>query len=697
MKNEKDVLISNSGPNHTGSLINQGSKHEVKASQERCSYQPLVGSGGAFKPYEYSNNNNSIAPPAHQNISSSMAMQSQYHLQDQPQNLVIGNCKIIQENVRSKNDSEDKQTFLSTSVTAGFSPYSNPKNSSFGNTTHSLIQQGLVPNPMYIAASHTGNIVNATSPVHSQVSSKTSAHLASPPVSQQQYVHINPNSGITSGVPVSQSNYTFPPGRTRSYSPISSNPVSNSKNPSNDHLLSNRLLMTVQSGSHRSPSPASNSSSGASHQSSPRVSSPFSLSTSVSNTVSSLPLNSNSQPENPMTASVTLVKRKLLSDILPRKRPKSIDDGLLPPQLQPQIQTSDVELGDSQTVTPPNLLSNVLISTKNEQGAETLAANSNTPSSTNIVQKSVPVPLSMPDLLKASPSNDPELNPKVSSYENLNKHKFPDNVSFSSSSAEEMSSLNIQTLDKLPTLTSSSLESSDEMSASSPAVCNSNVTSTISSNHPKLKKAWLQRHSENEDKKNPDEITSSEVKVFPAKTEFDNLVEETCSKSEPFVLLVNSLCDKVLNESTVSDDSFSDISESKTNKLDRLMDDESSSSDLDIDPSKSSKKKTMIKNKKCTPGKSEKNVDSATDEQSSSKKDAKKKASSINLGSKKRGKKMVNKLIVGDSSRKNSRKFFPFISLIILKMCYSTTSKMQNRRDIHYSGFQNFPDFGEFY
>lgn len=708
VKSEKDILMerSLSPGSHSASLLNQPPKHQMKVlhpNQDRGNimYQPLVGSGGAFKPYEYSSNSSSPAPPAHQNTSPALSGRlgtSQYQLQEQPQNLVKGDGKAVQDRMNSshKYDPREKQSVsTASSLPTCFSPpYSSSKSlSPATNTTHSLIQQGLVPNPMYIAATHTGNSSNSSTPpvsfVLSQPASKTPGHAGSPPVSQQ-YPHVNLTSGITSGAPVCRPNsvpYTLPPGRsTRSYSPVgppSSLSVNNNKIlATHDHPLSNRPHLTVQSGSHRSPSPAhiygSQSNPGAPsspHQSSPRltISNHPPVHLPATNTMPSSPFHSNSQSETQdlsMMTGVPLVKRKLINDVASRKRPKSIDDGLLPPQLQPQVQTSNVESSDSQVVAPPNLVSNAMTE---QQGTETLPAKSDTPSpiiSSNIVLKpESTTPPCMPDLSTPSAASEElELNSGILNSNSLTKVRIPIKLINTSSFKKENSDNSVNscvpsTSEKLPL--SNTVENTDEHCATSLAVSNSSKTPIISTNHTKLKKAWLQRHSENEDKNNPNE-NSSETKIDPpVKTDSEELVTELNIKSEPYVLLENSICEEVLTESKlrICEDSSSDVSENRTNKSDRTVDDEdndSSSSEYDTDPdSKNGKRKTKTKNKVLSSGfkrvKGGSNSDAGTDDQPSPKKDSKKKNS--DKSSKKRGRKKIRSAIIEDNSKKKIGKF----------------------------------------
>lgn len=723
VKGEKEVIIDRSmspGSSHSGSHMNQPSnKHQMKVlhpGQDRGSlmYQPLVGSGGgAFKPYEFSSNSSSPAPPAHQNTSPALVGRTpQYQLQDQPQNLVKSDGKSMQERINSshKYEPREKQIVSTASSLPGcFSPpYGSSKSvSPAANTTHSLIQQGLVPNPMYIAATHPGN--NTSTPpasfVHSQASSKAPVHSVSPSVSQQ-YAHMSPNSGITSGAPVCRPSsvpYTLPPGRTnRSYSPVAQSnslPININNNKilvTHDLHMSNRPH--IQTSSHRSPSPAhiygTQSNPGAPsspHQSSPRltaVSNHPSIHMPVTNTMPSSPFHSNSQSESQdatMMAGVPLVKRKLLNDVVPRKRPKSIDDGLLPPQLQPQVQTSGADSAESPIVTPPNLVSNAPVLAEHQQGVETLPAKSDPPSPviSSLVYKSesTATPPSMPDLLvtpSSVPSEESELNSGAQSYHSLTKYKIPSKVNSTSSSIEENNETSINncvpsTSEKLPTPPSGSLESSDMRSTASPAVSsNSSITPTISTNHPKLKKAWLQRHSENEDKKNPNELSTENKVDPPIKIETQDLTTEITLKSEPYVLLESSICDEVLNESKlrICEDSSSDVSENRTNKSDRTVDD-SSSSESDTDSgtkggkrkSKGSRKTPTSGAKRSKPGSSS---DVTIEDQLSPKKENSKKKTSVDknlsLSTKKRGRKKVRNVSEEENSKKKSCKFsFIFI------------------------------------
>ncbi|GFT05442.1 lysine-specific demethylase 3A [Nephila pilipes] len=634
-------------PSSSHVVSQNSSKHQLKVmhpGQDRNSmmYQPLVGSGGAFKPYEYSSNSSSPAPPAHQNTSPAVGRIGPSHyqpLQDQPQNLVKGDNKMAQEkiNVGHKFDPRDsKPPVCSTNnLPACYSPpYATSKSTSpaaNSSYSYSLIQQGLVPNPMYIAATHTGNTNSSTPQVsfaHSQ-SSKASTRPGSP-LPSQQYPHVSPNSGITSGSPVCRPSsvpYTLPPGRIgRSYSPVgplNSHPgnASSGKIIAQDPHLSNRAHLTVQGSSHRSPSPAhlygTQSNSGAPHsphQSSPRL-------TSVSNHPSvhlpgynsSSPYHTNSQPENLETTGIPLVKRKIMNDITTRKRPKSIDDGLLPPQLQPQIQTSCMDSSETHIVTPPHLVSNAPILAEHHLSTDSYCVKSNPPSpavASNLSYKlePSPTPPSMPDLWNSSPMTQVESRSDLdhssetqSYYSCLTKYKIPNKniVNTSEDAVEFSNSHSLNTFDKTVTPNSQPDAIDEQLSSNTNLTVANSSNSTNSSSscnsHPKLKKAWLQRHSENEDKKSPNDLVVKTEPSCDIKSELPGTFPEGL-KSEPFVLIENSICDKYIEDRIKSNDSESDISENKPKSESLQEDSSSASSDVDNVP-KSGKRKSKSKNK----------------------------------------------------------------------------------------------------
>ncbi|GIX85316.1 putative JmjC domain-containing histone demethylation protein 2C [Caerostris extrusa] len=698
-KSDKDNFIERPLTPGSSHVRNQSSsKHQLKMmhlGQDRGAmiYQPLVGSGGAFKPYEYSINGSSPAPPAHQSTSSAINRIASSHyqqLQDQPQNLVKTDNKGIQEkvNVCHKYDPRDNTKSAAgttNALPARFSPpYASSKSTSpaaNSSYSYSLIQQGLVPNPMYIAATHAGNINSSTPPVsfvHSQSSSKGSIQPESPTASQQ-YPHASPNSGIISGSPVCRPNsvpYTLPHGRMgRSYSPVGPlslipGNASSGKIIAHDSHLSNRAHITIQGSSHRSPSPAhlygTQLNSGAPnspHQSSPRlasVSNHPSLHLSIYNPSS--PFHSNSQSENLETTGIPLVKRKLVNDVTSRKRPKSIDDSLLPPQLQPQVQASCMDTNETQIITPPHLVSNVPLLAEHHLSTDSFSVKSN-PSSPavacNLSYKLEPAatPPSMPDLRNSplnqiEPRSDLDNSLETQNYFcSLSKYKIPNRNTANTfeDSAEFLNNQASNISERTAILPNTPIDSSEEqlnnvavlpVASSSNSTNSSNVSggSSSSSSHPKLKKAWLQRHSENEDKKFPNDIARS-IKVDPScdlKCEYSETFLENC-KPEPFVLIENSICDKYIeNVKVKSNDSESDASENKPLKSESVLEDDYSSSGSDVD-SFSKHRKRKSKSKKGKRSKAGNSTDVNSDDQISSPKKDKKKETSIH--SRKRGRK----------------------------------------------------------
>ncbi|XP_015924626.2 lysine-specific demethylase 3B [Parasteatoda tepidariorum] len=690
---KEDFAERPSSPNSSHS----SSKHQQKVmipshDRNNLMYQPLVGSGGAFKPYEYSSNSNSPAPPAHQNTSPALLGRmgtAQYPpLQDQPQNLVKSDGKSIHEKMPShKYECRDLKPVASAAGTlpAGFSPpYGASKSTSPATNatySYSLIQQGLVPNPMYIAATHSVNNAGASTPAsfaYSQ-SSKTSVHPASPPISQQ-YARASPNSGISSGSPVCRPSsvpYTLPSVRvSRSYSPVgslNSSGIGNANKgiiPQDPHL-SNRAHISVQGSSHRSPSPAHTfgqqtnlGAPNSPHQSSTRMTSLASQSSihlSSANTMPSSPFHSNSQPETSESSGVPLVKRKLLNDVISRKKPKQIDDSLLPPQLQPQIQTSCRENNESQVITPPDLSLNPPI--LGEHNSESYSSKSGPPSpltSSNIIFKPEPVatPPSMPDLSSSSPVSQSDLDSTVSAqnyYTSFNKYKLPNKDTVNNLTDEKDSLLTSSDRTNVPSDTASNNSEEQVSNPNISSVVSSNNSNSSSSFHPKLKKAWLQRHSENTDRKCPGEFVPNTGKTdYSFKIKSENVQNETddASTSESGKQTYSSTQSGNDDVDKICDDGNS---ETTNQALELNADEEISSSESDTEcDTKSGKRKSKSKSKFLSGSfgvnsngkriKSENSSDPPVDDQTSPKKekDGKKKSglekeSSIN--SRKRGRK----------------------------------------------------------
>lgn len=633
-KLEKDSILYDRPPtpgsNRSGLPMNQGSsssssKHQLKMmhpGQERSSpkvppsipYQPLVGSGGAFKPYEYSSSNSSPAPPAHQSTSSPtipgrIGSHYPHSQQDQPQNLVKGDLKGNQDQPapspqsHAKYESRDGRQPMSTppgSVPSSYTPpYTVTKSASpaaNSNYAYSLVQQGLVPNPLYTAATHSGASTtssvsgSASMTVSSQAPSKPPSQAGSPPVSQQ-YPRATPGSGITSGTPVCRSSsvqYAVHQGRGgHSYSPVgpgSAQVINPNRTPTPQEAhINSRAHIPSQGSSHRSPSPAHVYGTGSAPQSntppsplhsrgppnctSPRISTtpnaplinrgPMHPGTSPVPAIS--PPQPSSTPEGQvlplnLQGSNSMLKRKTLKDMNGRKRQKTNDDLLLPPQLHPQVHPSSSppvrQLG-----TPPQLISNTPTPTISHLGGHSqqrpLTPGGYSGSTMNGSEAATTPPAVMPDLL-STPNASANTASSVAGYTDsyrsfvnagqeqsqlyLGKHaKVNKSASESPTPADAVepparpASNASSTASVTPAASGASAPegSSEETSrvTVSPALsASSTVTSASStgssSNHTKLKKAWLQRHSENEDKKAPTDVVKVEtnVKSQPSET-----------------------------------------------------------------------------------------------------------------------------------------------------------------------------------
>lgn len=707
------------GSSHTGGPSSKQHLKVMHPSQDRSGmmYQPVVGSGGAFKPYEYSSNSSSPAPPAHQSTSAAGGRIGTAHyqqLQDQPQNLVKGDGKSIPEksNLNHKYDPRDSKPAVCTAnpLQGRFTPpFSTSKSSSpaaNASYSYSLIQQGLVPNPMYIAATHNASNANSNTPfMHSQPSSKTSTLPASPP--SQQYPTVSPNAGITSGSPVCRPSsvpYALPPNRiARSYSPVGPLSGNNSgKIISQETHLSNRAYVAVQGSSHRSPSPAhiygTQSNPGAPnspHQSSPRLNAVASH-PSVHLPMVTVTSPYHSQSENSDTSGIPLVKRKLMDDISARKRPKSVDDGLLPPQLQPQVQTLCMNPGESQVVTPPHLVSNAPILAEHHLNTDSSSIKSNpgSPNVSNIAYKPEPVatPPLMPDLstnpmthIDTQSSAEHSIEPQ--NYSNiLTKFKFSSKHIVNASTEDSVdSSSNSQALDvsnKSMTPPNIVQDANEQLSNNLNVPCTSTGNSANSSSnfHPKLKKAWLQRHSENEDKKSPEETVSDfkediscNIKSEPLEASSEN------GKPEPFVLIENSICDKYMQEvkiKAVKDSDDGSESQSRSIKLESLMEEESSSSESDSESVvKNGKRKSKSKNKNVSDSiensgkrpKAGNGTEAGFEDQVSSPKKDKKKNSEPSVHSRKKGRKNKGRSVMLEETCK--KKGCKYIIFYMLKPC----------------------------
>ncbi|UYV78633.1 KDM3B [Cordylochernes scorpioides] len=408
-----------------------GRQKPIKQSfhHERASpvYQPVVGGGGAFKPYEYPA---SGPQPAHQNTPSPRYTPSQL---DQPQNLVKGEPRPA----------------------PTFSPKSAPSPTS-ATYTHSLIQKGVVPNPLYTS------------------------------VKDQQYPRATSGSGITSGTPICRPNSVSPQIRQSTYSSAYRSPQPRHSPPSSPHHPPPRI----------SPAP-------------------------VSPAPDAQPLNLHSIKRKHKDLSTS-------SSSTPNKIKKNkMEDTLMPPHLQPQYHPANIPLSSSlpYSASPPN---SVIHSGANVPSN----ASEFTPSPSMAEVPSASSPLAaMPTLTNSSElvAMDQVYYSKLDKGRNklksVSNHDTPP-----------------------PTL------SQPEEPTPKPAVEHNTISTTY---HPKLKKAWLQRHSENEDKKI--EVSPPVAKIeTPVITKTPPTLEENSShslppaKQEETTPIVNGVDEKTHHEESAS-------------------------------------------------------------------------------------------------------------------------------------------------
>ena len=169
----------------------------------------------AIKQYDYSM---TTAPPAHQSNSSRSATpilsSSPISLQIQSQG-PVGHSSQSQEQPQNLVKSDSKSKLSVNEMTKPLEiQRESPKTStnlSTGYQSFSLIQQGLVPNPLYKASPTTHSTTSSTSMPsviarpHSQPT-KTSNSSLSPHMSQKSHMFTKPGPGIVSGIPICRPN-----------------------------------------------------------------------------------------------------------------------------------------------------------------------------------------------------------------------------------------------------------------------------------------------------------------------------------------------------------------------------------------------------------------------------------------------------------------------------------------------------------
>ncbi|XP_067128149.1 LOW QUALITY PROTEIN: probable JmjC domain-containing histone demethylation protein 2C [Centruroides vittatus] len=569
---ERSSTPGSSRTSTPGSQSSSRDKQQIKVpmhpmGSEHASpvYQSGVGSSGAFRPYEYTPPS---PAPAHQNTSSpnlgSRIGASHFHHaspQQEPQNLVKGEpacgptegC-LPQHQPFQRYESARSTASSSPSIqVSGYnSPYMTKNNIPATSSPHSynLIQQGVVPNPLYTPSSNGPTTVPPCVTTVTHIS-----HQATSPPLGQTYPRATSGIGITSGTPVCRSNvYPSTQGRI-SYTHSSNSNIQAGVNPSRTPtpLETNGRSHILTSGTcHKSPSPAHMHNLPMSHTGNPtppptggRIPPP---STSPRLTQGNILFNRGVFPAVDAQCYFTFYnlgqfchresvqplncsnKRKPVRDGSSRKRQKTNDDQLMPPQLQPQyhITPSTTTISLSQGSSP--ILQTSAIS---HHGASQNSA-------LGIIASEAPTltPHTIsPTLGSSSGSLESYSNDQNQMYDdkllkikqkaagippsNSPNSKINDSPPKLSSCANLASPANSNTSNTPPVLVgaiSNSSENSEEV-VSSPAqttannVINGNsiTTTTGSTNHTKLKKAWLQRHSENEDKRNPSDRNKVEV------------------------------------------------------------------------------------------------------------------------------------------------------------------------------------------
>ncbi|CAG2106260.1 unnamed protein product, partial [Medioppia subpectinata] len=188
--------------------------------------------GQPMKQYDYSLTN---APPAHQSTSSrsgtpllssspiSLQMQTQIPVahssqnQEQPQNLVKTDSKSkLNFNEMSKLQHEMQRESPNATIHMKAAP-----NLPTGYQAYSLIQQGLVPNPLYKALPTTQSMTNPSS-MPSVITRPHSAKTSTHSQSQSSHMFPKPGPGIVSGIPICR------PNNIPYYEPNRTNQVTNS-------------------------------------------------------------------------------------------------------------------------------------------------------------------------------------------------------------------------------------------------------------------------------------------------------------------------------------------------------------------------------------------------------------------------------------------------------------------------------------
>ncbi|XP_022254005.1 lysine-specific demethylase 3A-like [Limulus polyphemus] len=420
------------------------SPKQQKVLQERISPKIQL-PGESIKSHEY------FQPtPAHQNSSSpslpGRAGTPQY--QEQPQNLVKSKQNRMTNVHPQQEPSPRNLTHSTTGVSRRYQPSPTPPKCSVTAYPSSLIQAGLVPNPMY-SSSVAGTVSNSalkTGLYAHERSVPLVIDTSSNPSLVQNNVTCAQVSGITTGIPVCKPNtnshaLVYPHSLNSQWSQNSN--IQQVSPPPQARMNSSSLSLFPPS----SLNNLSHHNCYASPTLTPPAPSPATVST---------PVRPNSSPSGPMVSSnfsLTDKKRKSPTENLATKRQKTENDSESPPQLHPNFPSDS---RNDENPSPPAL---------------------------NIISRS---PLTCEGLGVCVPQSGITLGPLVK------------NPQFKKENGFDVS-------DELNNLSTKKVQANESIFESQNSQCSSSKNTT---NHPKLKKAWLQRHSENKDKMFPDEAES---------------------------------------------------------------------------------------------------------------------------------------------------------------------------------------------
>ncbi len=534
--------------------------------QERISPLYHRSQNNSMKQIDYSLTN---APPAHQNSSSrsgtphlttstlSLQLQNQIPVahsssQEQPQNLVKSDTKSkptfnsmtkSQLEIQRRSPNSHLQSRSSTNVPTGYQSFS-------------LIQQGLVPNPLYTAPTTQSTTIASQMP--SVIAKPQSAKTSNTTLSQSQQSHLftRPEPGIVSGIPIIRPNsipcYTELPTRSSTGLNPQKYPqtVKNASNESSTTYPDLNRVSKMPTHPQFNPTPDRNMPvfhRPPSSPHSPRITSgsvppsPYGpapgmvpVSSSVSHSLVTPPAaHSGIHSYNPQNSNV---KRKSVDAINPLNKKQRI--------VETSLTHMPIVKSGENTVNTSNL-------TTSSDSITSIAHNSNVEVSE--VSSNVPTKQVIPSV--ESKDNSAEHN--VSSGEFVPKHQKAISVA--------SRGLNNSQIDSKLNVNETNAKSTKSVNSSTPtAATNSSNNSTTSSFHPKLKKAWLQRHSD-EDKtgvagnSSSSSSSSSAPNISSAKCSSDNSnINVNNSKDKDIKSNINEIIHNgVVNNKDLKDDEIS--------------------------------------------------------------------------------------------------------------------------------------------